>query len=287
MTHDANLMSELGGEDAFDVRIRGYSRTQVSEFVASSRRQIRDLQERLSRSVDETERLRRELSAARLEVTSKPVHEEISERVSQILKLAGEEAKTRRSRAQQEIAKLREQSQRETDRFQAQAREQTERMLASAQEQAEHAIAAARAKAEQVRNLARIDSERAVSEAAREADTTLASAKAQAQQILGAAARASSVHDGAGSRLNLPASRHAEMMRRLTEIRDVVSNLVASETAGSPLPEETAKPVGLAPAPSGAGPPGNGRTASPQDGPPSPAAAGAEPRRWARISPSQ
>ncbi|HEY5984941.1 MAG TPA: hypothetical protein VIV12_00960 [Streptosporangiaceae bacterium] len=271
MTKDADLMSDLGGEDAFDVRMRGYSRKQVNEFVANSRSQIRDLRERLSRSVDETERLRVELSAARQEAGGKPVHEEISERVSQILKLADEEATAQRSRAQEEIAKLRDEIKREAGRLRAQAREQTGRMLSAAQEQAENTIAAARAEAEEMRNSARLDSEQAVSEA----ETTLASAQAQAKQILGAAAvTASPIHDDAGRRLNLLTSMHAEMVRRLTEIRDVLTNLVASETAGGSLEEEIAKPVGLASAPGGTGPSGGGRTASPQDGlPPPPAQA--------------
>ena len=244
MTNDADLMPELGQEDAFEVQMRGYSRRQVDEFVARTRAQIRDLEERLSRSLDDTERVRLELSAARQDLSNKPAHEEISERVGQILKLADDEAKAQRTRAQDEIVKQRDDAKKETERYRTEAREQTERMLTAAQEQAENAIATARAEAEKLRNSARIESERAVGEATKEADAALASAKAQAKQMLDEATmRATAIHDGAERRLNLLTSRHSETMRRLTEIRDVVTNLVASETARGSLEDEVAKSV--------------------------------------------
>jgi cell division septum initiation protein DivIVA len=244
MTNDADLMPDLGQEDAFEVQMRGYSRRQVDEYVARTRSQIRDLEERLSRSLDDTERVRLELSTARQDLSSKPAHEEISERVGQILKLADDEAKAQRNRAQDEIGKSREDAKKEIERHRTEAREQTERMLTAAQEQAENAIAAARAEAEKLRNTARIESERAVGDANKEAETTVASAKAQAKQMLDEATmRATAIHDGAERRLNLLTSRHTETMRRLTEIRDVVTNLVASETARGSLEEEVAKSV--------------------------------------------
>src|SRR5499425_445087 len=135
MTNDAaDLMQDLGQEDAFEVQMRGYSRRQVDEFVARTRSQIRELEERVSRSMDESERVRLELSAARQDLATKPAHEEISERVGQILKLADDEAKAQRSRAQDDIAKQREEAKKEADRIRSEAREQTERMLTAAQE---------------------------------------------------------------------------------------------------------------------------------------------------------
>jgi cell division septum initiation protein DivIVA len=256
-SNETELMPGLDREDAFEVQMRGYSRRQVDEFVAKSRSQIRDLEERLSRSLDEAERLRLELSAAREELATKPAHEEVSERVGQILKLADEEAKAQRAKATEEIARQREDAKKEAERFRAEAREQTERMLSAAQEQAENMIASARAEAEKVRNSARIESERAVTDATREAESTLASAKAQAKQMLDEATmRASAIHDGAERRLALLTSRHTETMRRLTEIRDVVTNLVASETARGSLEEEVAKSVASTLPAAGQGPAG-------------------------------
>jgi cell division septum initiation protein DivIVA len=244
MTNDADLMPELGQEDAFEVQMRGYSRRQVDEYVARTRSQLRELEERLSRSLDDSERVRLELSAARQDLSNKPAHEEISERVGQILKLADDEAKAQRNRALDEINKQRDESKKETERHRTESREQTERMLTAAQEQAENAIATARAEAEKLRNAARIESERSVGEATKEAETTLSTAKAQAKQMLDEATmRATAIHDGAERRLNLLTSRHSETMRRLTEIRDVVTNLVASETSRGSLEDEVAKSV--------------------------------------------
>src|SRR5499427_9820121 len=244
MTDDADLMTDLDSEGTFEVQMRGYSRRQVDEFVARSRSQTRDLEERLSQSLDETERVRLELTAARQGLSGKPAHEEISERVGQILKLADDEAKAQRNRAQEEIGKQREEAKKEADRIRAEARDQTERMLTAAQEQAENAIATARAEADKMRNAARLETERAVNEATKDAENTLASAKAQAKQMLDeATVRASAIHDGAERRLNLLTSRHTETMRRLTEIRDVVTNLVASETSRGSLEDEVNKSV--------------------------------------------
>jgi cell division septum initiation protein DivIVA len=255
MTDDADLMTDLDGEGDFEIQMRGYSRRQVDEFVARSRSHSRDLEERLSHSLDESERLRLELSAARQGLSGKPAHEEISERVGQILKLADDEAKAQRNRAQDEIGKQREEAKKEADRIRTEAREQTERMLTAAQEQAENAITTARAEADKMRNSARLETERAIAEATKDAESTLVGAKAQAKQMLDeATTRASAIHDGAERRLNLLTSRHTETMRRLTEIRDVVTNLVASETSRGSLEDEVAKSVATSFAAGGPGP---------------------------------
>jgi cell division septum initiation protein DivIVA len=244
MTDDADLLIDLHGEDPFEVQMRGYSRRQVDDYVASARARIRELKEQASLAQDESERLRLELSAARQGLSGKPAHEEISERVGQILKLADDEAKAQRNRAAEDIVKQREDARKEVDRIRTEAREQTERMLTAAQEQAENAITTARAEADKMRNSARLETERAIAEATKDAESTLATAKAQAKQMLDeATTRASAIHDGAERRLNLLTSRHTETMRRLTEIRDVVTNLVASETSRGSLEDEVAKSV--------------------------------------------
>jgi F0F1-type ATP synthase membrane subunit b/b' len=264
MTDDADLMTDLDHEGDFEVqRLGGYSRRAVDEWAAKARSTIRDREELLAQAHDEVERLRLELSAARQGLAGKPAHEEISERVGQILKLADDEAKAQRNRAQDDIAKQREDAKKEAERIRTEAREQTERMLTAAQEQAENAIASARAEADKMRNSARMETERAIHEATKDAESTLASAKAQAKQMLDeATVRASAIHDGAERRLNLLMSRHTETMRRLTEIRDVVTNLVASETSRGSLEDEVAKSVATSFAASGAPAPPGPRQAS-------------------------
>ena len=57
MSEHADIVPGLAQDDQFEMQMRGYSRRQVDEFVARSRNQARDLEERLSRSLDEVERL--------------------------------------------------------------------------------------------------------------------------------------------------------------------------------------------------------------------------------------
>jgi cell division septum initiation protein DivIVA len=152
MSENTDLLPDPTQEDPFEVQMRGYSRRQVDEFVARSRSHSRDLEERLSRSLDEVERLRLELSTARQAASGgKPAHEEVSERIGQILKLADDEASAQKIRATEDITKLRTDAQKAADAARAEAKGQAERMLAAAQEQAERAIAAARSEAEKTR----------------------------------------------------------------------------------------------------------------------------------------
>ena len=265
MNDNSDLLPNLSHDDAFEVQLRGYSRRQVDEFLARCRSQIRELEQRLARSLDESEALRRDLASARQQALgAKPAHEEVSERISQILKLADDEARSQKSKAGDEIAQLRSEAQAESDRVRGEAREQSERMLTAAQEQAERAITTARAEAEKVRNAARAEAERATStargeaervtttartdaertttEAQKKADNALATAKAQAKKALDeATARATAIHDGAERRLNHLSTRHSETIKRLTDILEGVSELVESENARPSLEDEVSQ----------------------------------------------
>ena len=279
MTEHTDHATDLGQEE-FELERRGYSRRQVDEFAAKTRNHSRDLENRLSHALDENERIRLELSAARQAAGGRPAHEEISERVGQILKLADEEAKSQRDRTNEDIAKqrsdakaetdrMRTEAKQETDKFRAEAQSQAERMLRAAQEQAENSVASARAEAEKTRNAARAEAERSITDAHKQSETAVGTAKAQAKQVLDeATARATAIHDGAERRLNLLMSRHTEAIRRLTEIRDVVTTLVAGEAARGSLEEEVARAVAAASESNNAAqaPPGNGgRPATPAD----------------------
>src|SRR5690348_14134846 len=267
MNDNSDLLPNLVHEDAFEMQMRGYSRRQVDEFIARCRSQIRDLEQRLARSLDEGEELRRDLATARQQALgAKPAHEEVSERIAQILKLADDEARSQKTKAH----------------------EQAERMLTAAQEQAERAITAARAEAEKTvtgaRNeaektltAARNEAERTTTEARKKSESALASSKAQAKKALDeATARATAIHDGAERRLNLLSTRHSETIKRLTDILDGVSGLVAAETARLSLEDEvdqnTAKAIAATEAngaprpaaePASAGASGPGRPAGP------------------------
>ncbi len=275
MNENSDLLPNLAAhEDAFEVQLRGYSRRQVDDFVARCRSQVRELEERLGRSLDEGEQLRQEVKALRQQALgSRPAHEEVSERIAQILKLADDEAHAQKTRADDEIRKQRSDAQQEADRVRKEARDQAEQMLTAAQEQAERAISAARADADKTRTTARTEADHTTAEARKKADNVLSTAKAQAKSTLDeATARATAIHDGAERRLNLLSTRHAETIRRLTEILDGVSGLVASETARLSLEDEVDQAVakaigqpseGKAPAAPGTeGTPGNAANAA-------------------------
>ena len=206
------------------MQLRGYSRRQVDEFVARCRSQVRELEERLGRSLDDGEQLRQEVKALRQQALgNRPAHEEVSERISQILKLADDEAKAQKTRADDDIKKQLADAQQEADRTKKEARDQAEHMLTAAQEQAERAISTARAEADKTRNAACAEADHTTGDARKKAESVLVSAKSQANQTLDeATARATAIHDGA-ERLNLLSTRHSETIRRLTEILDGVS----------------------------------------------------------------
>ena len=252
MNDNSDLLPNLVHEDAFEMQMRGYSRRQVDEFIARCRSQIRDLEQRLARSLDEGEEMRRDLATARQQALgAKPAHEEVSERIAQILKLADDEARSQKTKAHEDITRQRNDAQAEAEKIRTEAREQAERMLTAAQEQAERAITAARAEAEKTVTAARNEAERTTTEARKKSESALASSKAQAKKALDeATARATAIHDGAERRLNLLSTRHSETIKRLTDILDGVSGLVAAETARMSLEDEvdqnTAKAIAAA-----------------------------------------
>jgi len=247
MNENSDLLPNLLHEE-FEMQMRGYSRRQVDDFVARRNNEIRELEQRLARTLDESEHLRRELSTVRQQALSgRPAHEEVSERIAQILKLADDEAKAQKNKADDDVAKQRSEAQQESERVRAEAREQAERMLTAAQEQAERTISAARNDADKTRTAARTEADRLTGETRKKSDAALAQAKAQAKRVLDeATARATAIHDGAERRLNLLSTRHAETVRRLTDILDGVQGLVAGEAARMSLEEEVNQSVSRA-----------------------------------------
>src|ERR1700745_2513285 len=244
MNDNSDLLPNLVHEDAFEVQMRGYSRRQVDEFIARCRSQIRDLEQRLARALDDGEGMKRELATTRQQAPgAKPAHEEVSERIAQILKLADDEARSQKSKAHEDIARQRNDAQTEAEKIRTEAREQAERMLTAAQQQAERAITSARAEAEKTvtgaRNeaektltSARNEAERTTTDARKKSESALASAKSQAKKALdGAPARPPPTPDAAAPPLTLVPTRRWETIRRLTDILEGVSGLVAAETA--------------------------------------------------------
>src|SRR5580704_18132274 len=190
MNDNSDLLPNLVHEDAFEMQMRGYSRRQVDEFIARCRSQIHDLEQRLARALHDEEGLKRALATARQQALgAKPAHEEVSERIAQILKLADDEARSQKSKAHEEIARQRNDAQAEAEKSLTEA-------------------------------------ERTTTDARKKSESALASAKAQAKKALDeATARATAIRDGAERRLSLLSTRHSETIKRLTDILDGVSGL--------------------------------------------------------------
>src|ERR1700750_1679656 len=241
MNDNSDLLPNLTHEDAFEVQMRGYSLRQVDEFIARCRSQIRDLEQRLARALDDSEEMRRDLATARQQaLVAKPPHAE----------------------AQKSRTEAREQA----ERMLTAAQEQAERAITSARAEAEKTVSGARNEAEKTLTSARTEAERPTTDARKKSESALASAKSQAKKALDeATARATAIHDGAERRLNLLSTRHGEKIKRLTDILDGVSGLVAAENARMWLEDEvdqaTAKTIAGA-EPNGAPRPAAGPTGS-------------------------
>jgi vacuolar-type H+-ATPase subunit H len=212
-------------EDNFEIVMRGYNKRQVDDFVGQSRTQARDLEERLGRALDALEHTRRELAEAREQASAKPAHEEVSERLSQILRLAAEEADQERAKADEDIARVRADADTEVQRILEDARGESEWIIKSAREDAERDVAAAREEAE-----------RLLSSHREEADRTLTSAQERANRVLGEAERrATAINEGSEQRLDTLIATHGEAVRRLAEVRDVLHDLLGRDDEAGPL----------------------------------------------------
>ncbi|MEU9891766.1 hypothetical protein [Sphaerisporangium sp. NPDC051011] len=276
MTNQQESFPDMMHEDlGFEVVMRGYSRRQVHDHMVRTRNQIRDLEERLARAIDQAEQGRIELAEARRRLAEAPQdYDELGQRLSAILKLAEEEAKSKREAADDDAAKTREEanaeseqilssSQAEAERRVHEATAAAERLLAQAGSDAEETLGTARAESEEtLRNAraeadrtvkaAQLEAERLVAEAdaqaestreaaSAEAEATLTSARAEATETLSSAQqRATSLDDHTGRRVTFLTDTHTEVMRRLNEMGSVLTDLLQRENAAGPLIDEAA-----------------------------------------------
>lgn len=275
MTNQHESFPDLMQDESFEVVMRGYSRGQVREYVTRTRNQIRDLEERLARALEQAEQARVELAEARRRMVETPQsYEDLSPRLAQILKLGEEEAAAKRQEAEADAKRLREEATAEAERLVTSAREQADHILASAQAEAERrvgeastaaenmvaqanaeaeetvrnaqaeaerTITAARAEAEQTVNHARAEAQATLEAARAEAESTLNSARREAEATLTAAQqRAAALDQHTGQRVAYLTDTHAEVMRRLNEIGSVLGELLQQEQAAGPLVDEAA-----------------------------------------------
>ncbi|GII31242.1 coiled-coil domain-containing protein [Planotetraspora mira] len=264
MTNQTENFPDLMSDDSFEVVMRGYSRRQVHDYMIRTRNQIRDLEERLARTIDQAEQSRIELADARRKVTESPQNpDELGERLSQILKLAHEEAAANKEASESEAARLRDHAAAEAERLVMMAREQAESIRAAAQEEAERRVADATGAAERLLSQAGSDAEETLGTARAEAEDTLRSARAEADRQLTTARleserhvadanaeasaalaaadkRVSALDEHTGRRVVYLTDTHTEVMRRLNEIGSVLGDLLHREASAGPLIDEAA-----------------------------------------------
>lgn len=231
-------------EDSFDTAVRGFNRQQVLEYMARSSQLLASLEQNLAVARADVQRARSEAARAEAEaeqlraaqVEAKPVHEEVSGRLSQILRLAAEEADQDRATANEEITKLRLESQAESERLINEARAEAERELAEARDTAEHELAQARETAERELNEARDTAEDELRTAREEAERIRLNSEAQSAELLDEAARrAGAVNEVSDQRLDTLTATHGEAVLRLGQIRDVLADLLDRDAAAGSL----------------------------------------------------
>jgi hypothetical protein len=222
-------------EDSFDTAVRGYHRGQVQEYMARSSQLLATLEQHLSVARADVQRARADAEEARAEAEllrtqqaeAKPVHQEVSGRLSQILKLAAEEADQERATADAEIAKLRAESKAAAEKAIAQARAEAEQVVTSARRTADEELSQARATAE-------IE----LTHAREEADRLRLASVRQTQNLLDEARRrAGAVNEVSNHRLETLTATHGEAVLRLGQIRDVLADLLARDSAAGSLAE--------------------------------------------------
>ncbi|GAA3696882.1 hypothetical protein GCM10022224_073370 [Nonomuraea antimicrobica] len=276
MMNQHESIPDLMQEDTFEVVMRGYNRRQVHDYMIRTRNQIRDLEERLARAIEQAEQGRVELAEARRRMVETPQsYEDLSPRLAQILRLGEEEAAAKREDAEAEAASVRDAAKSEADRLMSSSRETSDKILTSAQAEAERRVSEATQAAEGMLAQAGSDAEEQLTAARTEADDTLKEARAEAERLLGVARteseqlvqsaaaqaeqvvtaarnesdsmlaaanqRTAALDEQAGRRVEYLTNTHTEVVRRLTEIGSVLGDLMRSESnAGPLLPEEAA-----------------------------------------------
>lgn len=212
-------------EDTFEVVVRGYNKRQVHEYMSRTRRQVKDLEEKLRRANESLDQVRLDLEDAKKSAVTRPAHEEVSDRLSMILKLADEEAEQRRQNAGEEIARMRELAEQDAQRVVDEARRQAERIVTEAKDASDRDLAGARDEAQRLLQTSSAESERTLTDAQRRAKSLLEQTES----------RASAINEVLSNRLMALTSTHAEAVRRLTEMRDTMAGLLADDAAGGPL----------------------------------------------------
>lgn len=239
--HAAPATGDTSIESLFEVTMRGYNKRQVEDYVAWLQNEVRSAQDEARNAQTahqdaqrDLAKLRDDLTAAKAETpAARPAHEEVSERLAQILRLADEEADQKRARAAEDAESTLES-----------AREQSAKVLEAAKSAAEGIISAARERAEKEAAAAKADSEEMLRNATSSSQATLRDAEERAAAVLADAdRRTASITALQDERLSSLRDVHTDTLRRLEAVRGVLEKVLTAEADAGP-PDN-----GIAPAP--------------------------------------
>jgi cell division septum initiation protein DivIVA len=226
--------------DPFETQMRGYNKRQVDDYITRTGEQLASLEARLGAALDAAERARLEVAAVREQYqqqqpSARPAHEEVSERLSQILRLAAEEAEQERGKAETEITRIREQAEAEVEELLSRARAEADEVLSSARQEAEGELGHVREESERLLVSSREEAERLLVSSREEAEQTLTSARDHAERLRAQAERRAAAINGVlDQRLAALTEAHGAAVHRLAEIRDTIGGLLATDSdAGS------------------------------------------------------
>lgn len=196
------------------VRKGGYDKAHVDDYYVRMDNQFKSIRERLQRMDDELEQYKRDLAIAREKAQVKPEHEQISARMAEILRIAEEEAKERRSKVETEVEEIEKKAQEEIAKHRKDAESHAERIVSSARAEAHEMVSGAKQEADQLRDQAKLEGDRRLGEAE---------------------ARAKKIHDTADRRLATLTATHAEALRRLKDMHSTLADLVVAEDKAGAL----------------------------------------------------
>lgn len=207
-------------EDSFDVVMRGYSRGQVDDFVKRTKRQVEELEIRLARAEREAEDARRDrdraseeaLTANRKLESHEPTFDDLGERITQILRLAQEEADQRRSAAEAEAEEARTEARSAAERI----HQEVEEKRSSAGDEADRIRTEARDEAERIRREAGDSAEQVRVEAEEKADRVVSEAEERSGRL----------EESARQRVEQLEEQHTQLVSQLSSVRDSLQTLL-------------------------------------------------------------
>jgi cell division septum initiation protein DivIVA len=216
---------DVSVDTLFETQVRGYNKKQVEDYISWLQEQTRAAQSEADTARREIEKARDEATTAKTQLASRPAHEELSERLSQILRLAAEEADQKVAKANEDAQGVLAAANQEAGLAAESARSEADAILNQAREQGDRVLAQARS-----------ESERLVSAATADARAKLADASQRAERVLSDAdRRTKEITDLQNERLATLLEVHADSVKRLDTIRGVLASVLSEEKdAGYP-----------------------------------------------------